>query len=56
MLSCGIAKLRWLSMALPCGIGWDEMNHWMIAIWQYSGAHLSGDLCQGGAHMGDVVQ
>jgi hypothetical protein len=27
------------------------MDHWLTATWHYGGAQLSGDLCQGGAHL-----
>jgi hypothetical protein len=28
-----------------------EVDHWLAATWHYGGAHLSGDLWQGGAHL-----
>jgi hypothetical protein len=43
-----------------CGCAmWQELadvDHWLSATWHYGGAHLSGDLCQGGAHNGEVDQ
>jgi hypothetical protein len=48
---CGIGWVRWPCMAVPCGIDWDEVDHWLTATWHCDGAHLSGDLCLGGAHL-----
>jgi hypothetical protein len=42
------------SCAMWHGLG--EVDHWLAAMWYCGGAHLSGDLCQGGTYMGDVVQ
>jgi hypothetical protein len=46
-----IGWVRWLAVVVPCDIGWDEVDHWLTATWHYGGAHLSGDLCLGGAHL-----
>jgi hypothetical protein len=43
--------LMWLCVAVPCGIGWGEVDHWLTATWQCGGAHLLGDLYLGGAHL-----
>jgi hypothetical protein len=48
---CGISLVRWPSVVVPCGISWDEVDHWLAATWHCGGAHLSGDLCLGGAHL-----
>jgi hypothetical protein len=51
VVPCGICWVRWPCMAVPCGIDWDEVDHWLTATWHCDGAHLSGDLCLGGAHL-----
>jgi hypothetical protein len=38
---CGISLMRWPSVAVPCGISWDEVDHWLTATWHYGGTHLS---------------
>jgi hypothetical protein len=38
-------------VAVPCGIDWGEVDHWLTTTWHCSGAHLSGDLCLGGAYL-----
>jgi hypothetical protein len=38
-------------VAVPCGIDWGEVDHWLTATWHCGGARLSGDLCLGGTHL-----
>jgi hypothetical protein len=38
-------------MAVPCGIDWGEVDHWLTATWHCGGTHLSGDLYLGGDHL-----
>jgi hypothetical protein len=48
---CGISLMRWPFVAMPCSINWGEVDHWLTGTWHCGGAHLSGDLCSGGAHL-----
>jgi hypothetical protein len=38
-------------MAVPCGIDWGEVDHWLTATWHCGGTHLSGDLYLGEDHL-----
>jgi hypothetical protein len=51
MLPRSMYLMMWWLEMLPCSIGLGEVDHWMTATWHYGGAHLSGDLCLGGAHL-----
>ena len=54
-MPCGINRVRWASLVVPCGMYWGEVDLSWPATWHVGEAHMSGQ-CGGGAHLAEVDQ